>query len=1092
MRSALPLLAAGFAAAVALPPALAFEPYLWEQIHATRLPGGMLAWKPEPFTYAPGASVRYIDFENGDDARDGASPATAWRHHPWDAAATGRADAASGIHTYVFKGGVAYRGALVADDSGAPGDPIRLTRDPAWGDGPAVLQGSVSLTGGWRRVDPAAAPAHLPQPGSVWVRRVETDGPILSLWETRDGTPLRLHMARTPNWNPGPVADVQANNAVWTEVRPATGRARVFPAVQVGAPQAWASDRAVFNDPDPRAYDGAIVWTEYAGLMGSPYPIPVEEYDPARNAVRIASSWNDERKPVPGCRYFVEGLPRFLDAPGEYHHDAAAGLLYVRLPDDRDPNTTVVDMPVHTCLVDLSQARHVEVSGLTLRFQRTNQYYHRFWDIPAEDPVAIRIAGNADGIRIAHNAFEHGVAAVWAQTTSAADRIGTVVIADNDLRHLDRYAFRIAAEFERSGRWGAIDRVHILRNRIHDSGSRPRRAGHGHTVDVEFVTELVIAGNIVDRTYGSAIFLRGGKPAGRAEVPLTRMLVFQNQVVDTCLASNDWGGIETWQGGPAYVFDNVSLNAVGYWKYLDAITDATWEETKRAWMRLAESDRTAFRYFAQAMSVAGIYDRAGRNAYSARFAYALYMDGAFKQYWFNNIAGGASSDVDSPLCATGGIHAVAGSFLHAIFNNTFHRFGAGSAQGGTFPAPNLFLGNVIEDVGDLFLRHERARANPNAAIVRLPDADPERFAPGDGGLTRMVALGGNVFHGTPQAFGTFEESGTMWPDLETFRARLASYAPVLGTVGEMAPAPQLRDPAAGDFRPVSGSAAERAGARVFVPWAVYANVGEWGFHLLPAEPHRVVGEHWFMTREHEDRGMYRRLPRHDLRAVGVTAADYVPGVLEDWTRSALRLDGAGQHLVFPHADMTADIAWEHRDGKGSADGATRRTPNMDTNGFLLETVLRVESGWSGGLVAGKRDAQAGYALVLGDDGRPRLELRSGGAVVALAGADVRLNDGVWRHLLVEVLRDGDGPARVRFHVDGKPVETRASGPGLPAGASLANTGDFEAGRGLRATFDFLRVARGTLDDARTTAAELYAWQFHGPHLRTWHGRPLGQ
>lgn len=355
----------------------------------------------------------------------------------------------------------------------------------------------------------------------------------------------------------------------------------------------------------------------------------------------------------------------------------------------------------------------------------------------------------------------------------------------------------------------------------------------------------------------------------------------------------------------------------------------------------------------------------------------------------------------------------------------------------------------------------------------------------------MVALGGNVFHGSPQSFGTFEESGTMWPDLDTFRTRLASYGPVLGTVGEIAATPQLIDPSNGDFRPRPGSAAARAGARVFVPWSLYANVGEWGFHLLPAEPHRIVGEHWFMTREHVDRGMYRRLPRHDLRAVGVTAADYVQGVLEDWTRSALRLDGAGQYLVFPHTEMTADIAWEHRDGSGSAPGASRRTPDMDTNGFLLEAVLRVESGWSGGLVAGKRDAQAGYALVLGDDGRPRFELRADGTVVTLAGADVRLNDGRWRHLLVEVVRDPSGPARVIFHVDGKPIETRQSGPGLHPAASLSNNSDFEAGRGLRATFDFLRVARGTLADARTTAAELHAWQFNGPHLRTWQGRPLG-
>ena len=53
-------------------------------------PRGDLQWAPRPFVFQPGASVRYIDFEAGDDD----NPATRnepWRHHPWDAPANAKA-----------------------------------------------------------------------------------------------------------------------------------------------------------------------------------------------------------------------------------------------------------------------------------------------------------------------------------------------------------------------------------------------------------------------------------------------------------------------------------------------------------------------------------------------------------------------------------------------------------------------------------------------------------------------------------------------------------------------------------------------------------------------------------------------------------------------------------------------------------------------------------------------------------------------------------------------------------------------------------------------------------------------------------------
>src|SRR4051812_33799551 len=68
----------------------------WGQAPAEVVPTGDLKWKPEPFVFTAGKTVRYIDFEHGNDDGDGASKQTAWKHHPWDASAGGKAKEGKG------------------------------------------------------------------------------------------------------------------------------------------------------------------------------------------------------------------------------------------------------------------------------------------------------------------------------------------------------------------------------------------------------------------------------------------------------------------------------------------------------------------------------------------------------------------------------------------------------------------------------------------------------------------------------------------------------------------------------------------------------------------------------------------------------------------------------------------------------------------------------------------------------------------------------------------------------------------------------------------------------------------------------------
>ena len=150
--------------AVAGAPVRAGVPFSWQDTYALVLSHGDLRWAPTPFRFDKGGSVRYIDFDSGNDENDGNTPRAPWKHHPWDSWATGKAKACRGIHTYLFKGGVDYRGELTVREAGKPGDPIRLTRDPAWGHGPAVLCGSERITG-WKK---GTTHKNIPEPDKVW------------------------------------------------------------------------------------------------------------------------------------------------------------------------------------------------------------------------------------------------------------------------------------------------------------------------------------------------------------------------------------------------------------------------------------------------------------------------------------------------------------------------------------------------------------------------------------------------------------------------------------------------------------------------------------------------------------------------------------------------------------------------------------------------------------------------------------------------------------------------------------------------------------------------------------------------------------
>ncbi|MFO8007526.1 MAG: LamG-like jellyroll fold domain-containing protein [Candidatus Brocadiia bacterium] len=1023
--------------ALAFAAGAAGQEYSWQKSHATVIETGDLQWAPEPFVFQPGETVRYIDFEDGDDANPG-TRAAPWKHHPWDPAAGGRSAASGGVDTYVFKRGVTYRGRLVARESGQPERPIRLTSDPSWGEGQAVLCGSETVTG-WQK---GAEHPDIPDADKAWVADVQFLPRRIWMVED-DGGVTRIPLARTPNWQ---VTDPEEVLSEWWEWENPEWWVEKNRTTTVDGTKMHLGIDPEHLTREPEYYRDAIVWTEWAIVMGTPFPTPVVKFFPLKKAIAFEGRWfRDSGQINAGNRYFLENKPHYLDAAGEFWVEKrdSGSRLYLRLPEDRDPNTVTIEAAKLYNLiqdqasansprrldvigeegrarVDTTGVSHLRVSGLTFRF--TNawwDYHYAPWQHKQVDNASVRLLGAGDDIRISNCRFEHVSKGVRINPINRLTQIGSVAVTDNEIQYTDDAAITIG-----EGK-GHLEDVSVLRNRLYMIGLRPFRQSDAHALAVSFPTTMEVAGNVLRRTYGAGIFLFGGKPSGAGgDVPLARYLVHHNRAEQTLLATNDWGGIETWQGGPFYVYNNLSANPNGYWNW------------------------------------------AAGKPFGARLGYAFYHDGGHKNYDFNNILWGLNNDPDSKLCHPAAINEATPTTHNSYVNNTIYRFSKGSdwsPAGGH----HRFLGNIWSDISHMVFRHGRLKEDTAA--------QHEEEYPHE-----LMAYGHNVFYKIGEMFGVFEVSGKGYEDFAAFRQALARQQTLDPTLGVKAEAQPLRDPANRDMRLAEGSDAIDQGVKFFVPWALARMVGEWNFYHVGGDATVIPDEHWYMWDYYRGRGGYHAMPQYPLKAVNVGEENYVQGDLENWIAGALKLNGQDQYAFVGQEALNAQPP-------GAEEPVELQTVDVRETSFILEIYFKTRPGTKRSVLMQKMGPQAGYALTI--DGSVTLRVRSGGQEASVAGA-TPLNDGEWHHLLAEADRAG---GRLTIYVDG-----RKDGEAAGLGASLSNTADFYVGGTpdgdcLAGTVDFARVSLGSLAEAKTTIEELYTWQFDGPQFRDFAGnRPVGR
>lgn len=901
-----------------------------------------IRWMPEAFAFTPGPSRRYIDYAAGDDARDGLTPATAWKHHPWDAAAGGTAATGGGQHTYVFKRGVVYRGKLVGKESGTALQPVQLTSDPAWGSGEAVIAGSLAITGGWTKAsaaDSAAFPAD--SQGKLWSVALPGAQIPRGLWQVgKDGARQRLKLARWPNWT---ITHPYNHYTQWFRVESVE---KGFPSTTIFAPK-------VLNDPDKNAFQGATVWMDHANTSGEfsiigPFPAAAAGYSPAKGSLKILTN-HPRRHPNANAPFYLENLPRFLDEAGEWWFDAKASRLWLRLPGEADPNTALIEAAQHDIILDLVHQQHVAVSGLTFTGGNCPDLNKApgGGDWTRRQPItqmgAIRLRGNTQHIVLRHLAIRQtiggGIVHDW---TDTGERLQDIEIRDSRFADIDNDGIQLwRTVAESQSPLGTITDVRIWRNHLTDIGMRTSQQQGGIGIGLKQVQVADVAGNIVERVGKQGIDVVGDGGGGQ-DVPLVRIQIRHNKVVDTLMQRQDFGGIEFWGMGPCYIYGNISIDPVGF--------------------------------------------IAHRNVYHKNQAF--YVDHGLKSYIFNNL--GWSQPREDAYRGVMGDH-----FLHEIrnrwtqaFHNTGADFRSGQSHSMQHGDQQHYLANLFINCGSA-LSHWRHDQAAEVAFANNLIAGPYRQAfsrwKGESHRT-MESLNARLAELPNQLSG---QAGWVTDDLPVrdvakrdFRLTDTSAAidrgvqvfvpwALAGTVGEWHFRRHRRDPAT-----------------------------VLGYDLYPQTFHGGTNNMQLPMPEDEKQAA-ETLPSNDLLAPGFTVDDYIDGPLEDWVPGAVRLDGS-RHLSLPQAHLIREFSITRGKEKVVIPGTERKTVQMQTNNFLIEAVLRAEPG-KAGTIAGKQAGGTGYALGLDAQGRPTMLVQRGGAA-AQAMSPAPITDGRWHHVLAEVDR----------------------------------------------------------------------------------------
>ncbi|WP_375686971.1 right-handed parallel beta-helix repeat-containing protein [Pseudooceanicola sp. LIPI14-2-Ac024] len=298
-----------------------------------------------------------------------------------------------------------------------------------------------------------------------------------------------------------------------------------------------------------------VVGGFFPGTQWGSDTLPVTAIDAATGVVRTEGT-NYFFTGV-GSRYFLAGAEAFLDAPGEWWFDAAAGRIhYIPEPGSSPEGARMIAAHLPT-FFRFSGASDIVVRGLELREGAPEGTGKVGTDTRGYG--AIRLEGVQRAL-IAGNRLEH--VGVGIHVAESAD----VVISDNDISHVAGNGIYFGTRY---GTFGRSDRGAILCNRIHDVG---RVYFEGAGITFQAVEHLRVMHNEIA---GAAQFAIAGGSIWEAQDASRHIVIEHNVIRDANRLTSDGGAIKLMGTQSTPLHASVSYNVITGTDQLMARPDGT-------------------------------------------------------------------------------------------------------------------------------------------------------------------------------------------------------------------------------------------------------------------------------------------------------------------------------------------------------------------------------------------------------------------------------------------------------------------------------------------------------------------------------------
>ncbi|MFH2010946.1 MAG: right-handed parallel beta-helix repeat-containing protein, partial [bacterium] len=500
-----------------------------------------------------------------------------------------------------------YRESVLFPTDGTESAPIRVVADGGR-DTARILGSNPASTVSWVRL---TDPSEIDLPAGVDVSTATIWKADLTDWALEDPprfvmlrpgggggeTLTRLPLAREPDWH---VATEWKHHEYWWAAEGGTGVTTCDPVADPDCDDSNRSDRWLTDtsdDPAPADIEpghlaslgdvtGAIVYVKGTRTGHYTYRRRVAETDTSGGRVRLEAlpeaytegCWFDHDPSMPNLgwhsKYFLEGLAKFLDTPGEWFFDEATQTIYIWTPDGQAPDQLGVEISARDTGVDLSHRSYIELTDLDIglfheqgiRITGSGSEDERVYGITLS---GLDIGWSTRGLHLAHG--PEPSTAPGSQTRSFTLRDSRV----HDMESLAIYFWTGSGQdFVRPG----ITDVIIAYNEFARIGFRDNEQG---SVGLSFqhADHLLFEGNHVHHiAHNGVVFSKAQTQSSPghhvpAEDIKTGDILVRGNVFEHCVQNaTDAGGLKFWGANAdrshtfrdTLVIGNVSRNNVGW------------------------------------------------------------------------------------------------------------------------------------------------------------------------------------------------------------------------------------------------------------------------------------------------------------------------------------------------------------------------------------------------------------------------------------------------------------------------------------------------------------------------------------------------